>query len=343
MPSFKQPVEPLGGLHGPHLLESCISAEYAPEFTSAIWYHPIARIWIAGGRSPSMSKAIAFYTLGTSGASRWQPHGSDSGINSLFVCNCIDNSSHLVAGNLGIRIGGTLSSGSTASKVYYSTDLGLNWTAVSIGASNSTEVRNLGYENTLGHLGTVGNTIYRTTSIAGPYSSVQAMTGTIRKNGLAIRPTSANRAAMAAVIDNTTTARYSLNGTSWSTDTLPSAFDSIEWSNHRKTFVGLTTAGAIYETPDLATEAWTLTSSGPFTKVATFGSYLVAYTTSSERFLYSLNGVSWTPMFYSGPDVPDPTLQMHAAQRDTSEFPHQLGITVSGLSLPNSHILTASG
>ncbi len=349
MPTFQQPLEPIGGVTGPHLLENVLSAEYAPEFANALWYHPLARVWIAGGRGTGLVRPIAFYTLGGSTTPRWRQRSSNAGIDSEFICKSFDFKAHTYLGAGGIRMSGVLNTGSTATKVYYSSDLGINWVGVTVGSSNTLSADNIDYNPTLGSLVTIDNVIYRSSTYHGAHSSTLTMSGSIPKRGLTIRPASGDRVAMAAAIDTTTTARYSTNGTSWSSNTLPSSFTVIEWSQHRKTFVGLTSAGAIYENPDLSSGSWTLTSAGPFLTVGLFGFYLIAVQAESgsntmRKFVYSLDGTTWFPMFYTFANAGTLTFnEIVAAYRPKAEYPHQLGIAMTGVNNPMTHILTTSG
>lgn len=351
MPTFNQPIEPLGGITGTHLLENFLSAEQAPEFANALWYQPNARVWIAGGRSTGPVKAIAFYTAGGATVPRWRQRSFDSGMDSNFIVKTFDKKAHTYLGAEGIRVSGVLSTGSTSNKVYYSSDLGVNWTPVAIGSSSTVPVDNLEYESGIGSIATLDSAVYRGATYSSSHSLSVTMSTTIPRRGLAIRSTYLGtvRTAMALVIDTTTTARYTTNGTSWSTNTLPTSFSLIEWSEHRKTFVGLSTAGAIYENPDPSTSSWTLTSAGPFLTLGTFGSYLIVaqsdgIASGMRRFLYSLDGVTWTPMLYIFPNPG--TLVFNdivAAYRPKAEYPHQLGIVMTGTNNPNTHLLTVSG
>lgn len=349
MPTFQQPVEPIGGVTGPHLLENFLSAEQAPEFANALWYHPLARVWIAGGRGSGLVRPIAFYTLGGATVPRWRQRSANSGIDSEFICKSFDFKAHTYLGVGGIRMSGVLNTGSTATKVYYSSDLGINWTGISVGASSTLSADNVDYELTIGSLVTLSNTVFRASTYNGAHSSVLTMSGVIPHRGLTIRPASGDRVAMAVVIDDTTTARYSTNGTSWSSNTLPSACSVIEWSQHRKTFVTITSAGAIYENPDLSTGSWTLTNAGPFLTVGLFGNYLVAVqaeagSNTMRKFVYSLDGTNWSPMFYTFANAGTLTFnEIVAAYRPKAEYPHQLGIAMTGVNNPTTHILTTSG
>lgn len=349
MPTFTQPVEPLGGLTGPHLLENFISAEFAPEVANALWYHPGARVWIGGGRSGSPVKAIAFYTTGGSTIPRWRQRSADSGIDSEFVCKCFDKKATQYLGENGIRMSGVFNTGSTSNKVYYSSDLGINWTALSIGSSNTTPADNIDYDPTIGSLVTIGSNVYRAATYNGIHSISFSTVSPIPRRGLTIRSAYGGRSAMAAIVDNSFLARYTTNGTSWSTSSLPATFSIIEWSEHRKTFVGLSTSGAIYENPDLATGSWTLTSVGPYLTVGLFGPYLIACQNDSgvsgmRRFIYSLDGTTWVPMIYTFPNSGALTFnEITAAYRPGATYPHQLGIAMTGVNNPMTHILSAAG